>query len=326
MNTYEVKIREYVPILTGNEDRMYCDIRPSGLIGSLRWHAEWLYYCLGFMPCCNKATDNGLTRETETGNCSDLDNMCPICILFGSTAKACSFMLSTSHPTFPDIQSNQNDKGRNRKPEQIDLSFLLTGIQSKSVFVPTTLSFLLNFVQKYAAIGAGLSQGYGCFSITSSELPVSAIPVHDTEKLRNCFIGADITLNLLNLPSNPDYRAYSSQIVRKGLRRLMQDSALERHGFFGTFKDNWTAGIMGDKGPKDSVLKVSNLWKEDDCWKMRIWGYADAKQCEQAHEVIKVIRDRSKLACLLSTKLGVPAEKIDICPYPEKFADILEGM
>lgn len=309
MRIQEINIREFVPILTGGPERQYTAIRPSGLVGSLRWLAEWVFFCLG---------ETQSPFAEPTGSPGDH----PVAEIFGSTESRSRFDLLV------DDSSIDFKKETKRPPGKIGMQFVF-----RDAFRPdstlSTIIFLLKFAEKFAALGAKTSSGYGIFKVEDAGIDAFRRP-RMANQMRNCLFGADISIDKDNARNtgaqNIDGYMLTSQKVRKKLRRLIDDK-YTRHGFFGTFSGGWRMGHKHDSGPKKSVIRVSHLWKCNEEWKMRIWGFAAEEVAEQIGRVIELVMDGERddyLARLISDALGIEAGGVTVRSFPNDFSKAIK--
>ncbi len=311
MRIHEINIRELVPILTGGPKGNYASIRPSGLVGSLRWLAEWVLYCTG-------RTESPFAKHTD---CSGPH---PVAEIFGSTDRRSRFDLLVDD-TGIDFKNHSK-----RSPGRIGLQFVFRdAFDPESAF--SSIVFLLKFAETYAGLGAKTSSGYGIFKVEDSEINSFQLSPMTTQ-VRNCLFGADISIDEdssrnIGEQSINGYML-TSQKVRKKLRRLIDDKYI-RHGFFGTFRGGWKMRQRNGQGPKRSVIRVSHLWKYNDGWKMRIWGFAKEDVSEEVGSIIDLVRNGEKnddLARLISEGLAIKSDGITVRVFPEDFSRAVEGL
>jgi CRISPR type III-B/RAMP module RAMP protein Cmr1 len=309
MRIQDINIREFVPILTGGPERQYTAIRPSGLVGSLRWLAEWVFFCLG---------ETQSTFAEPTGSTGDH----PVAEIFGSTESRSRFDLLV------DDSSIDFKKEAKRPPGKIGMQFVFRDAFSPD-YTLSTIIFLLKFAEKFAALGAKTSSGYGIFKVEDGGIDAFSRPSM-VAQMRNCLFGADISIdndNARNIGAQgTDGYKLTSQKVRKKLRRLIDDK-YTRHGFFGTFSGGWRMGRESGNGPKKSVIRVSHLWKCNEGWKMRIWGFAAEEVPEQVGRIIEIVRNgdnNDDLVHLISDALGINADGITVRSFPDDFSKALE--
>lgn len=297
MRKYTVVLKEKISIHTGDSRGGYSKVIPSGFIGSLRWHANWLFYSKGWLPCVFNGRDGG---------CSDPNSLCPVCNIFGCTARSSSYSLMIE-------QKKQEDENSLR---EITLKILTKVDDQKTEKLMSELHYIIKYIQRYAALGAGTAQGYGIFEIIESDLPNMELNEPSELIRKNCYFGSEVVVTGEANPFRGGTIATwpkTSKPIREQLRQIMQNDKKARHWFFGTSGGNWEIdGNPEGNGPKASVVKVSNFWKEDDSWRMRIWGYLKEEQRETLSTVIDEICSTEKIKEILLSIFNIPEDRIEV--------------
>jgi len=185
-NVLEVKIKTLTPLWTGGVDRRMDRIHETGILGSLRWWYEAVVRGLGGTACdpsqhtCN--FDHEKYRKSrapdERQRLRDA-GLCDVCQVFGATGWQRRFRLEILLPQGAiDVTEGMFPSGRiysGRKPGEYRAGgwFLVGGyygelvlrfIGDKHVLCCEVLP-TLQFMEKWGALGAKTSLGYGVFRI-----------------------------------------------------------------------------------------------------------------------------------------------------------------
>ena len=182
MQTLTIRLRTRTPLWTGGIDGSMDRIHETGLLGSLRWWYEAIVRGLGGWACdpsrhtCSFDAEKyrKSTASDERQRLRDA-GLCDACQVFGATGWKRRFRLEVrtlegefdvTEGMFPSgrIHSNRVGGWLLRGGYHGELELKLTG--DKEVLWCEILPVLL-FVEKWGALGAKTSLGYGVFEILS---------------------------------------------------------------------------------------------------------------------------------------------------------------
>jgi len=167
---------------TGRMDR----IHETNIIGSLRWWCEAIVRGLGG-DVCNPTSDN-LAERCPRNN----ESYCDVCRVFGATGLRRAFRLrmgsgvpllvdSPRNIPLPSGRIHKTRKGSPRAGGWYLMGESVTGaavplevIPLSSVDIGSHLRPVLALIDRYAAIGAKVSNGYGVVNILEDKQPIEA--------------------------------------------------------------------------------------------------------------------------------------------------------
>ncbi|MBW2662616.1 MAG: type III-B CRISPR module RAMP protein Cmr1 [Deltaproteobacteria bacterium] len=200
MQKTEIGIRTLTPLWTGDIGSDSSYIRETGLMGSLRWWYEGIIRCMGGRVCnpLRECSCEFKVNEPE----SPEEQLCPTCLLFGCTGWQRSFRLEVTDleplPLFfvankGVYQSSGNwlwrifgaeKTGGKRRGRGAGIQFTfgvhaLWGTKGRLRIIPlrtgssnviAQLSYLLNIISKWGALGAKTQHGFGQVALTDIDL------------------------------------------------------------------------------------------------------------------------------------------------------------
>lgn len=178
----EIRLKTLTPLWTGGVDQTCDRLHETGLIGSLRWWYEALVRGLGGYAC----------DPTSDDRCPEKDGKhCAACELFGCTGRARKFRLSIegegksvlldgSDVLLPSGRVHQTKTGDSRAGGWFLLKDSYIGsIQARLELLREVtdqewirLKVAMELINRYAALAAKVSSGYGVVSFKSGFSPV----------------------------------------------------------------------------------------------------------------------------------------------------------
>lgn len=179
----EIRLKTLTPLWTGGVDQTCDRLHETGLIGSLRWWYEALVRGLGGYAC------DPTTHTCKYGPDTGPKSVCTSCYLFGTTGWARKFRLKVSghqrrSPEFGEIKVNsQQRRGWRLGAGVLSDELTLTVLPMRPTGQPElkSLAFLINFVARWAALGARTQMGYGIISLDTIALGGKVFSTKDKE-------------------------------------------------------------------------------------------------------------------------------------------------
>jgi len=175
VESFTLKIKTLTPIWTGDVSMKCPEIKTQSILGELRfWYTEALR-CAGVKICSDKMCNHDHKKHPE------LNDICPVCKIFGCTGWKCRFDLRISGGKeayrVNDVISPSGLRDRRDNPHAYRVS-QRSGVEGSEICIVFKSAFgadsfkipiaLLKFLSHHAALGARTQWGYGVFSIISS--------------------------------------------------------------------------------------------------------------------------------------------------------------
>lgn len=333
----EVRLRTLTPLWTGGVDQVCDRLHETGLIGSLRWWYEALVRGLGGDAC--DPTTHTCKYDPNTGPKS----VCASCYLFGTTGWARKFRLKVSghqrrSPEFGEIKVNsQQRRGWWLGAGVLSDELTLTVLPMRPTGQPElkSLAFLINFVARWAALGARTQMGYGVIGLDTIALSGKVFSTkeiiegltlieHAARKhpapdpvsrrlpdIRDFFFARlrlppaikEETLKLLGEPQYAEARKHgfvpSAPHVRYEMRSWLRDpNFILKARRLDALRHDLMGTIRRSAGleaPRGSRLFVSHLYRIRDGWEFRIWGWVPDLSAYSVQRDILLHKIRQKL-------------------------------
>jgi len=178
----QIGLNFVTPLWTGGASRQANRVQNTGLLGSLRWWYEALVRGLGGYAC----------DPTGDHRCLAEKGLCSACQVFGATGQAKAFRLSLEQTRMAsqrpygltDDVVRSRRAGRDGQPARYYFPEGLLGQAGFSVLprlpndtaTPNLLLSLLEFIRRYAALGAKTNLGYGLFEWITSPAELEQAP------------------------------------------------------------------------------------------------------------------------------------------------------
>lgn len=178
----EITLKTLTPLWTGGVDGQMDRIHETGIIGSLRWWYEAIVRGLGGKACnptSDRISDRCPRNEVE---------YCDVCQLFGATGQRRKFrlLIENGNRLFENnrvqIPSGRIHSGR--RPRLGGWFIMGDSVMSDDILLqaislmPTgslrVLSVILTLIDRHAAIGAKVSNGYGVVHLSEASKSVEA--------------------------------------------------------------------------------------------------------------------------------------------------------
>ena len=185
----KIRLRTLTPLWTGGVDGTMDRIHEAGIIGSMRWWYEAIVRGLGGWAC--NPRESGCSFDVEKYRQSKAADerrrlrdagLCDVCQVFGATGRQRQFrvLLGKGNPLFDNPDSIPLPSGRvhqARKGPRVggwylmgksimgtDISLQIIPIKTQDV--SNHLRLVLSLIDRHAAIGAKVSQGYGVVKLS----------------------------------------------------------------------------------------------------------------------------------------------------------------
>lgn len=341
-----VSLNLVTPLWTGDDQRQSHRTRETGVLGSLRWWYEAILRGVGLYACDPSEAPCIYDADKE------LSSVCLACQLFGCTGLGRRFRLlvngggDAGDPVEVRLKhpAKRNHRGWRIPPKvagPLKLTILSLQREGLTTFNKSAIYYTLQLISRYGALGAKTSHGQGVVKVTGLEHLHHAMKaagwIHEAQNLpaKNesnmpChpntadFVGVTVILDSdtttrhewwgqiqVDVPaqfvlgSNPQWIP-SAPAVRAELRKQIS-SQPDRHRLMGTIKPE----------PQGSNILVTHLYRSDDRWEMRIFGFIPRDGTQSDQSLRKLFGNTHHLSGQLGAALGrMLTERMKIEPYP----------
>jgi CRISPR-associated protein Cmr1 len=344
--TVNIECKPLTPVWTGDAHQKSGQLRETSLVGSLRWWYEAILRGVGFYAC-DPSTGSCVYEESDK-----LKGLCLACQLFGGTGYSRRFRLeieaeSTSGQTLEVRLKNPGiaDHRGWRIPKELTKPFRLKFVPLfLEGFDTADIGLALRLIERFGAFGAKTSQGQGMVRFKGT-------PEADFAKWKELLTGRPHR-QINQPPNSPSLDNMVGVVVEVKPQRKdwWQSIRLEMNGFGLSDQSTWIPsapavrawmraepcgsfsvkdrhrlmGWVDPKGrtqPKGSDIFVSHLYREQDRWRMRIFGLLpkSGDHADRRLRELLAAGGLNELKGKLAQALGLTTESIAaVEPYPSK--------